>query len=96
MGLRWLIDRLVTRPPEVQVDSYELRGIDGNYNKVVLALSLEATIHSQTGNTDQFYMPDRTTLKLRRYPDKTCLSVIRTTRSMPRYVTELLESLDGE
>ena len=82
---------------KVRSNSYELRGVNGNYDAVAEALRSGAMLHSVVDNREQFYMPGgRVTLQLRRVDDKTFLDVTRTTLFQPKYVRNLVEQLDGE
>ena len=72
---------------KVRSNSYELRGVNGNYDAVAEALRSGAMLHSVVDNREQFYMPGgRVTLQLRRVDDKTFLDVTRTTLFQPKYV----------
>src|SRR3989344_285442 len=81
---------------KVRSDSYELRGMNGNYNQIADALKSEAMLHSIVNNREQFYMPGgKVTLQLRKVDNKTFLDVTRTCLFEPRYVKGILKQLDG-
>lgn len=81
---------------KVRSNSYELRRVNENYDKIAEALRDEAILHSVVGNREQFQMPGgKVTLQLRKIDDTTYLDVIRTSLFEPKYVRGILEQLDG-
>jgi|SRR3989344_8861275 len=82
---------------KVRSNSYELTGVNGNYNGVAEALRSECMLHSVVGNREQFYMPGgKVTLQLRKVDNKIFLDVTRTSLSEPKYVKSIVNQLGGE